>query len=124
MAVEVFTEEFLSAVESLVNRHHTIYPRLPPQGLFFEALVDQAFRRAGWSREEVVLTTPNSPWHDLSVGGVRLSIKSETGKATRVNKISITKLCTTETGEWNTDALVGHTIAEPLPMRWTDLGPN
>jgi len=47
MAVEVFTEEFLSAVESLVNRHHTIYPRLPPQGLFFEALVDQAFRMAG-----------------------------------------------------------------------------
>lgn len=111
MAVEVFTEEFLSAVESLVNLHHTIYPRLPPQGLFFEALVDQAFRRAGWSREEVVPTTPNSPWHDLSVGGVRLSIKSETGKATRVNKISITKLCTTETGEWNTDALVGHTLA-------------
>jgi type II restriction enzyme len=111
MAVEVFTEEFLSAVESLVNRHHTIYPRLPPQGLFFEALVGQAFRMAGWSREEVVPTTPNSPWHDLSVGGVRLSIKSETGKATKVNKISITKLCTTETGEWNTDALVGHTIA-------------
>jgi len=111
MAVEVFTEEFLSAVESLVNRHHTIYPRLPPQGLFFEALVEQAFRRAGWSREEVVPTTPNSPWHDLSVGGVRLSIKSETGKATRVNKISITKLCTTETGEWNTGALVRHAIA-------------
>lgn len=111
MAVEVFTEEFLIAVESLVKRHHTIYPRLPPQGLFFEALVEQAFRTAGWSREEVVPTTPNSPWHDLSVGGVRLSIKSETGKATKAKKISITKLCTTETGDWCADSLVGHALA-------------
>jgi len=111
MAAEVFTQKFLVAVESLVRRHHTIYPLLPPQGLFFETLVEQAFRLADWNREEVVPTTPNSPWHDLSVGGVRLSIKSETGKATRVNKISITKLCTTETGEWNSGALVRHAIA-------------
>jgi type II restriction enzyme len=111
MAVEIFTEAFVSAVQSLVERHHTIYPRLPPQGLFFESLVEQAFRLVGHSSDEVVPTTPNSPWHDLSVAGVKLSIKSETGKATRATKISITKLCTTETGEWDVAALVAHTIA-------------
>jgi len=111
MAVEVFTDEFLSAVQSLVERHHTIYPRLPPQGLFFETLVEQGFHLAGWSHCDVIPTTPNSPQHDLSVGGVRLSIKSETGKATKTTKISITKLCTTETGNWDAGSLVAHAIA-------------
>jgi type II restriction enzyme len=112
VAVDVlFSDAFVSAVQSLVERHHTIYPRLPPQGLFFESLVEQAFLSAGRARAEIVPTTPNSPWHDLSVSGIRLSIKSETGKATRPAKISITKLCTTETGEWSAAALVAHTIA-------------
>ncbi len=112
MAVDVlFSNAFVSAVQSLVERHHTIYPRLPPQGLFFESLVERAFLSAGCSRADIVPTTPNSPWHDLSVSGIRLSIKSETGKATRPAKISITKLCTTETGEWSAAALVANTIA-------------
>jgi hypothetical protein len=111
MAVEIFTKTFVSAVQSLIERHHTIYPRLPPQGLFFESLVEQAFHLAGRSRDEVIPTTPNGPWHDLSVNGVKLSIKSETGKVTNPTKIGITKLCTTETGEWNSAALIAHTIA-------------
>lgn len=111
MSVEIFTEEFLNSVQSLIARHHTIYPRLPPQGLFFEALVEQAFRTAGRSVEDLIASVPNSPWHDLLVGGVKLSIKSETGNSTRAATISITKLCTTETGEWTVKALVGHTLA-------------
>jgi hypothetical protein len=111
MAPELFTDDFLCKVESLIRRHHTIYPRLPPQGLFFEAIVEQAFRLAGWSGEQVVPTTPNSPWHDLGIGGIRISIKSETGKATRLDRISITKLCTTEKGDWNAPALISHAIA-------------
>jgi Type II site-specific deoxyribonuclease len=111
MAIEIFTDKFLNAVQSLVGRHHTIYPRLPPQGVFFEALVEQAFRKAGWSVDDLVASVPNSPWHDLLVGGVKLSIKSETGKSTRAATISITKLCTTETGEWTVGALVDHTFA-------------
>lgn len=110
MAVELFTEVFLAAVQSLVTRHHTIYPRLPPQGIFFEALVEQGFLCAGWPKDQVVPTTPNSPWHDLLVGGVKLSIKTETGKATKATSISVTKLCTTETGDWNADCLVSHAI--------------
>ncbi len=110
MAVEIFTEEFLRAVQSLVKRHHTIYPRLPPQGVFFEALVEQAFRLAGWDESDLVPSVPNSPWHDLLVGSTKLSIKSETGKATKPAKISITKLCTTETGEWTVPALINHAL--------------
>ena len=105
MPPEIFTDDFLSTVESLIRRHHTIYPLLPPQGLFFEAIVEQGFRLAGWSSEQVVPTTPNSPWHDLAIGGIRLSIKSETGKSTKPGRISITKLCTTEKGDWNAPAL-------------------
>lgn len=111
MTDDLFTERFLSAVESLVTKHHSIYPNLPPQGIFLEALIEQAFLLAGWPRDRVIATTPNSPWHDLMVGGTRLSIKSETGKATKAEKISITKLCTTETGEWNAVYLVSHAIA-------------
>ena len=81
MAVAIFTKAFLDAVQSLVEVHHTIYPRLPPQGLFFESLVEQAFRMAGWGGKDLVASVPNSPWHDLLVGDVKLSIKSETGKS-------------------------------------------
>jgi hypothetical protein len=110
-AGELFEETFLKNIQSLVERHHTIYTFLPPQGIFFEGLVEQAFIHSGWPKNEVVLTTPNSPQHDLLVGTVRLSIKSETGKATKQAKISITKLCTTETGEWTPEALVNHALA-------------
>ncbi len=66
---------------------------------------------AGRLVAELVPSVPNSPWHDLLVGGIKLSIKSETGKSTRTSTISITKLCTTETGEWTPEALVKHTLA-------------
>jgi hypothetical protein len=65
---------------------------------------------AGQDRASVVASVTNSPWHDLLVGGTKLSIKTETGKGTSVHSITITKLCTTETGEWNAAALVKHTI--------------
>ena len=110
-AIELFGETFLANVQTLVQRHHTIYPRLPPQGVFFEAIVEQAFRLSGLPTNEVVPTTPNSPSHDLLIGTIRLSIKSETGKATKRTKINITKLCTTETGEWTQNALVNHAVA-------------
>lgn len=109
-AVSLFSERFLKNVQKLIGLHHTIYPRLPPQGMFFEVLIEQAFRLSGWSAADVVVTTPNRPIHDLLVGGVRLSIKSETGKSTKRAKINITKLCTTETGLWTDKALLQHTL--------------
>jgi hypothetical protein len=110
MADELFTDGFLQNVRLLIERHHSIYPLLPPQGVFFEALVEQAFLLSGLEKKMVIPSATNSPWHDLLVAGVKLSIKSETGKITRVHSISITKLCTTETGKWDATALARHAV--------------
>jgi hypothetical protein len=107
----LFTEPFLDRLRHLVGVHHTLYPRLPPQGIYFESLVERAFIYAGWPRDQVVLEHPNSPKADIRVGSVRLSLKTETGRITRSNRISITKLCTTETGEWISNALIQHALA-------------
>jgi hypothetical protein len=107
---ELFDEQFLTTLKGLIDTHHSIYPAVPPQGIFFEYLVEQAFKRAGWPADQVILTAPNSPTHDLKVASSRLSIKTETGKITRADSISITKLCTTETGTWDSPSLIAHAL--------------
>lgn len=44
------------------------------------------------------------------MGETKVSVKTETGKGTKVNQISMTKLCTTETGQWTVGALVKHAL--------------
>lgn len=107
---ELFSERFLSELKKLIDRHHSLYPVVPPQGIFFEYLAEQAFKQAGWPADQVILTTPNSPMHDLKIGSLRLSLKTETGKITRKDSISITKLCTTETGTWDSPFLIAHAL--------------
>ncbi len=106
----LFSEAFVSSLKSLIESHHALYPNIPPQGIFFEPLVARAFRRSGWPADEVMLSQTNSPQHDLRVGSHRISLKTETGAGTHPNLISITKLCTTETGAWDSAALVAHTL--------------
>lgn len=108
---ELFKQEFIDHLKKWIGIHHTVYPRLPPQGIYFESLVERAFLHSGWPRETVVLEHPNSPRADVKIGDTRLSLKTETGAITRKNTISITKLCTTETGEWVSDALIRHALA-------------
>jgi len=45
------------------------------------------------------------------VGNTRISLKTETGTGTKRDRISITKLCTTETGAWDSPSLIKHTLA-------------
>lgn len=106
----LFNDSFLNNVHDLVELHHRLYPRIPPQGIYFESLVGQAFKKAGWPADQVIPTSPNSPMHDLMVGNTKLSLKTETGKITRPNHIAITKLCTTETGDWELHALIRHVL--------------
>jgi hypothetical protein len=106
---ELFNPQFLMTLKSLIDLHHSIYPH-PPQGVFFESLVAQAFKRSGWSADQVILSTTNSPQHDLLVGTAKISLKTETGAGTRANLINITKLCTTETGLWDSTYLIGHAL--------------
>ncbi len=106
----LFTDQFLTALKDLIGRHHSIYPRIPPRDIFFESLVERAFLAAGWDRAQIAVSPLNSPQHDMMVGRARMSIKSETGRGTRSSLIKITKLCTTETGEWTSAALIQHAL--------------
>lgn len=111
MTVHVlFTQEFLITLRSLVGVHHSIYPRLPPQGIYFECLVEQAFKQIRVPFTRVEPSSPNTPKHDLLVGNDRISLKTETGKGTRRDSISITKLCTTEREPWDAETLVKHAV--------------
>lgn len=107
----LFTSAFLDKLRHWIGTHHSVYPHLPPQGIYFESLVERAFLLTGWPKEQVILTNPNSPKADITVGGHRLSLKTETGNITRRNSISITKLCTTETGDWASQALIKHALS-------------
>lgn len=107
----LFNRTFIEKLQHWIATHHTVYPHIPPQGIYFESLVERAFLHSGWQREQVVLTNPNSAKADITVGTTRLSLKTETGRITRRNLISITKLCTTETGDWNSTSLIHHTLS-------------
>jgi hypothetical protein len=105
----IFPEKFIIALEALINIHHSIYKELPPQGIYFEALVEEAFRRI---KKPFTLIEPgvrNQPRHDLLVENARISLKTETGVGTRAQKISITKLCTTEREPWEASVLLERT---------------
>ena len=107
----IFSRRFLAALQSLVDRHHVIYPRIPPQGIYFESLVERAFRIIRQPYALIEPSKPNSPKHDLLVKHARISIKTETGAGTRENLINITKLCTTEKDPWEAETLRTHVLA-------------
>ena len=105
-----FDEGFLIAIHALVNIHHSIYPTVPPQGIYFEALVEQAFKRIKKPYTIVAGTSRNSAGHDLLVEDMRMSLKTETGLGTKSDRITITKLCTTEREPWDAPTLVGRVL--------------
>ncbi len=110
MSRTVFSRNLIEAIKTMVYQHHTVYPTLPPQGIYFEALVERAFRTTRQPFTPVEPSTPNSPMHDLMIRGQRISIKTETGKGTRPDRISITKLCTTERDPWEAESLRRHVV--------------
>lgn len=106
MADPLFTPQFIEHLKLVVQQHHLLYPRMPPQGIFFEALVERAFRLTGIHPTQVVPTTPNVPKEDLQIPQARISIKTETGIGTKPDRINITKLCTTEKEPWDSGTLI------------------
>lgn len=105
---DIFTVALSERLRDLIEKHHTLYPRIPPKGEYFEALVERAFILCGTRDIRISRTSPNQPEHDLEVAGQRISIKTETGKKTNRTLISITKLCTTEKGTWTPTSLLRH----------------
>jgi hypothetical protein len=106
MTDPVFTPQFIAHLKLVVQQHHLLYSRIPPQGIFFEALVERAFRLTGIRPTDVVPTTANAPKEDIQIPGGRISIKTETGIGTRPDLINITKLCTTEREPWDSPTLI------------------
>lgn len=106
LEAKVFPSDFLLALKTLVNVHHSIYRSVPPQGIYFEALVLEAFTQIKKPFTPIEPTARNLPAHDLLVEGVKISIKTETGAGTRADRITITKLCTTEKEPWTGDVLI------------------
>lgn len=101
----LFPVSFQIALQALVNVHHSIYPMIPPQGIYFEALVEEAFRKVKKPFTLIGGTRRNQPTHDLFVEDCRISLKTETGTGTKEKRISITKLCTTEKEPWTAEVL-------------------
>ena len=107
--MQIYTDRLFMTIQSLVTQHHTIYPWLPPQGIFFEALAERAFHLSGMPDAHIAQTATNAPAHDIIVGNERVSLKTETGRGTKPGLISITKLCTTEREPWEAATLIGRT---------------
>ena len=85
--------------------HHSLYPTVPPQGIYFEALVEKAFRETNKPLTAVETGGVNQPRYDVSFEGHRISLKTETGLGTKRDLINITKLCTTERDPWDAATL-------------------
>jgi len=107
---KIFPQQFLINLEGLVRLHHQIYPEIPPQGIYFEALVEKAFKIVRIPFTKVKITTRNTPKHDLVVGNTKFSLKTETGDGTKEKSITITKMCTTEKDPWEAQSLINHVL--------------
>ena len=103
---KIFPSDFLVTLRGLIGVHQSIYPDVPPQGIYFESLVEEAFKRIKKPFTIVEPTGRNQPRHDLLVENTRISLKTETGEGTDLRKIAITKLCTTEQDPWTAESLV------------------
>jgi hypothetical protein len=106
----IFDPGFLVALEVSVKIHHIIYAKLPPQGIYFEALVEESFRKIKKPFTVIERGGRTAPGHDLKVENRRISLKTETGAGTRADRINITKLCTTERHPWDAPTLVQHAL--------------
>ncbi len=94
----------------MIAFHHSLYATIPPQGIYFESLVEKAFRETKRPFTVIEGTPRGAPTHDLLVDGLRLSLKTETGKSAKDRTITITKLCTTEREPWHPEVLLGRAL--------------
>ena len=101
----IFDPGFLTFLKTFVDVHHSIYPTVPPQGIYFEALVERTFRAIHKPLTVIRGGGVNQPRYDIQFEGHRISLKTETGLGTKRHSINITKLCTTEREPWEAETL-------------------
>jgi hypothetical protein len=107
---DIFDPGFLTYLKAFVDVHHSLYPTVPPQGIYFEALVEKAFRETNKPLAAVETGGVNQPRYDISFEGHRISLKTETGLGTKRGLINITKLCTTERDSWDAPTLTARVM--------------
>jgi hypothetical protein len=71
LADNLFPADFQIALKGLIAIHHSICAKIPPQGIYFEALVEKAFRETKRPFTTIEVTPRNQPKHDLLVEGLR-----------------------------------------------------
>jgi Type II site-specific deoxyribonuclease len=106
----IFDAAFLTFLKTYVDVHHSIYPTVPPQGIYFEALVEKTFRSINKPLTVIKTGGVNQPRYDILFEGHRISLKTETGLGTKRDLINITKLCTTEREPWEAETLKARAI--------------
>jgi len=106
----VFDIAFLTFLKTFVDVHHSIYPTVPPQGIYFEALVERTFRAIHKPLTVITSGGVNQPRYDVQIEGHRISLKTETGLGTKLDLINITKLCTAEREPWDAETLKARAI--------------
>jgi hypothetical protein len=106
----VFDAGFLTFLKTFVDVHHSIYPTVPPQGIYFEALVERTFRAIHKPLTVITSGGVNQPRYDVQIEGHRISLKTETGLGTKRDLINITKLCTAEREPWDAETLKARAI--------------
>jgi hypothetical protein len=107
----IFEPGFLYFLRVSVDLHHQLYPAVPPQGIYFEALVERTFREIHKPMTVIRVGGATQPRYDILFEGHRISLKTETGKSTKPDRITITKLCTTEKEPWTADSLKARALA-------------
>ena len=107
----IFDLGFLEFLKIHVDVHHSIYPTVPPQGIYFEALVERTFTAIHKPMTLIKVGGTTQPRYDILFEGHRISLKTETGKGTKPNSITITKLCTTEKEPWTAESLKARALA-------------
>lgn len=110
-SASVFNPSFLEFLKTYVDVHHSIYPTVPPQGIYFEALVEKTFRAINRPMTLIKVGGTTQPRYDILFEDHRISLKTETGKSTKHNSITITKLCTTEKEPWTVESLKERAVA-------------
>ena len=64
-----FGLDFQEALRGLIAVHNSIYPLVPPQGIYFEALVERAFRRTKKPFTWIEPTGRNQPNPSFAIRG-------------------------------------------------------
>jgi hypothetical protein len=72
MTDSIFEPNFLYFLNASVDLHHHLYPAVPPQGIYFESLVERTFREINKPMTVVKVGGTTQPRYDILFEGHRI----------------------------------------------------